>query len=517
LLKRTCILIVLSLFIFTCSSEPEFSVNDNSEMKILEISPNNGFVGDDIIIKWSGINEPITSAIVEFNGLNATVTNIGSNQLTCLVPENATTGKILLKINEYQKISIQDFIIEEEAPLSFSVSNHSPDLIRPGYKMTLYGDGFGSIMENVSVLFKNSNGVNIESKILNLSNNSIELAVPVKADENNIEIIIEGESLIYPINIENILHKPIYYFFAHRIRALEINNEGVVSSTDISDSFSGVSEIYSFDYSQIDNTFYGQNHVANSSTSKTKFIRYNENTGYEYVDQICNCINDHSTVTNTLTNKKYFVSLANISFDNIELTFKEVNSNGETINVHTPISFTEYINPFVFAPEINSFVSINDLYSEFKVYKVDATTFSLTTSNIGSGVVESLSDIGPTMGLIFDQQNDRAFFPRSDDVYEIDLVTNNVTKLNTDWFEFFNTNYGVDENDRWNYPGNFVYYEPTNEIIIQPYSFFDQISRHKFFAINLASKQTRELSNHFALNYSGNSASSRVYKWVMKN
>ncbi|MCJ8344352.1 hypothetical protein MJH12_02340, partial [bacterium] len=40
----------------------------------------------------------------------------------------------------------------EETPLSFSVSNYTPNTPRPGYKLHINGEGFGEIIENINVI-----------------------------------------------------------------------------------------------------------------------------------------------------------------------------------------------------------------------------------------------------------------------------------------------------------------------------------------------------------------------------
>ncbi|WP_405569036.1 IPT/TIG domain-containing protein [Winogradskyella sp. Asnod2-B02-A] len=294
ILKGSFIIIIMCFFTFACSSESDTNnETENSELAIIDISPNSGHIGDEVTINWSGLNETITSSNVKFNNLNADIVSINPNQLTCIVPENAISGIIELSLNQNQVFSDEDFIILENTE-SFNISSHSPEIPKPGYKMQLFGEGFGIEANNVQIIFKDFNGGDIDANILNINNDLIELAIPVNASNSNIEININDEVIIYEITLSDINHEPIYYFFANKFYSFLLDNNGEVNSTQESTSFSGIDQITSIAYDNMDDTFYGLSNYTSGASPKTRFVSFDDSNNSKFSTILCYCNNDHS-------------------------------------------------------------------------------------------------------------------------------------------------------------------------------------------------------------------------------
>lgn len=106
--KITIINLIISLFIISCSKNSDIIQN---KIELTEISPMTGYVGDEITINFSNTNDiKIDSAKVLFNGIQSQIKDTLNNKLICVVPKNASTGKIEIKINNTQLESKENFV-----------------------------------------------------------------------------------------------------------------------------------------------------------------------------------------------------------------------------------------------------------------------------------------------------------------------------------------------------------------------------------------------------------------------
>ncbi|NQY31092.1 MAG: hypothetical protein HRT69_16705 [Flavobacteriaceae bacterium] len=395
----------------------------------------------------------------------------------------------------------------EETPLSFSVSNYTPNTPRPGYKLHINGEGFGEIIENINVIFKNSIQENIYSKILTLSDNQIELAIPTTASVNSIQILVNNESLTIPINLSIINHQPVYYYTFTGFRSMNFNSDGEIDIHTLNNSiFNSSGSITSLAYDQTDGSFYGL-----SRTTQVKYFYFNETTNQKNIIPLCyTCNNDISSVTNTLTNKKYIV-LKEQSYPNFTLNFKEVDSNGNILNESSVLLNNESsVSDITFVPEINSYVLVRDgMQNGLILTKINASTFNVTTTTIGAGIFNTATGNPSHDRIIYDSSLNKLIYPREEEIFIVDLVENTIEPINSDWNDYFDEIYGDEAvYDDFSEPYNFVYYEPTNDMLV-----YNLPLSNKLFAVNLASKETRSLT------YNGSYANSSyptISKWIMK-
>lgn len=84
---------------------------NNDGYNIVSIAPTSGKVGDKIVITTNQIEDV---SQVTFNGTKASITTISNTQITVVIPEYATKGKILLEVRDkdLKAESTEDFNVE---------------------------------------------------------------------------------------------------------------------------------------------------------------------------------------------------------------------------------------------------------------------------------------------------------------------------------------------------------------------------------------------------------------------
>ncbi|WP_062059644.1 IPT/TIG domain-containing protein [Aquimarina longa] len=97
-------IITLCFLIISCSSDDNTTTELVSKPTINNISTNSASIGDIIIINGKNFN-PNETYIVKFNEIKGRITEITSTQLKVEVPENATSGKIIL-IYKGEKVNV---------------------------------------------------------------------------------------------------------------------------------------------------------------------------------------------------------------------------------------------------------------------------------------------------------------------------------------------------------------------------------------------------------------------------
>ncbi|WP_430468261.1 IPT/TIG domain-containing protein [Winogradskyella ouciana] len=501
-------IILLFFFLYSCSSETDDTASEEILFEITNISPLTGQSGDVINVTWSGFNEVINSSIIRFNGVDSQINSIEENELTCVVPNNATSGNIQLILNGTEALSTEDFIIDTtQNNQNFYIDNVMPSLPRPGYEMIIVGSGFGNSDENVTVAFMDVSDTVLEAKILEVSDSQIRLVVPTNAVSSDVSVTIISETVTVFQNIAEIMHKGLYFFQDGLIRTFNYNIDNYMLLANYSANVF-YDELYSFTYNPSQDTFYGFNHLSDQTNTKLRYFGYNDTSNQWNVNLICNttsggsvCSNDFAVVTNTLTNKNYYINRYENTFTG--LSFNEINSNGEVLvqydfpNINT-IGFSD--NNILFIESINSFIFVENSYDAITLHSVDASTFTLTSHTL-SGTIDYVDELFSE--ICYNKFENQLYVARADDIYNIDFANFTVERLNTNWFEYINT--GSYTNSQ---PWNFIYYEPTNDFYIEA---LIPNEGPRIFAINLLTKETRSIHG------SSYGSGGRVFNWVLKD
>lgn len=118
---------------------------------ITAFSPESGVAGTAVTISGTNFSSTVAENIVEFNGVQAEVTDASATELTVIVPAAATDGKITVSIHGKVTTSADEFTI-----LKPSVTGIFPDIAAEGITVTISGANFSEAIESNLVTF---NGV----------------------------------------------------------------------------------------------------------------------------------------------------------------------------------------------------------------------------------------------------------------------------------------------------------------------------------------------------------------------
>ncbi|AXY75448.1 hypothetical protein D3H65_16315 [Paraflavitalea soli] len=155
---------------------------NNMIMEITSFAPAKGMPGGEVIIEGKNFKDNISQNTVTFNGTpaNALITGATTTQLTVRIPQDATTGKIIVKTGNQVDTSATDFIVDRDM---ISVSGFSPASGPIGTLVTITGINFTI---NTRIKFNN-----IECQPTTRTNTSLTFTIPVNTSltSHKIEVI----------------------------------------------------------------------------------------------------------------------------------------------------------------------------------------------------------------------------------------------------------------------------------------------------------------------------------------
>jgi sugar lactone lactonase YvrE len=93
----------------------ELSFSTINNPSVTSFSPTSGLIGTTVTISGNNFSTVVSENLVEFNGITAEVTAASENNLTVLVPENASTGAIHITVNNVTVISSSVFTVLTES------------------------------------------------------------------------------------------------------------------------------------------------------------------------------------------------------------------------------------------------------------------------------------------------------------------------------------------------------------------------------------------------------------------
>lgn len=281
----------------------------------------------------------------------------------------------------------------------------------------------------------------------------------------------------------------IYYFQTNNLRSLDLDNKGNGTFTKISND-DLTQEIYSIAYDPSDGTFFGWTDYQFFNYSGEYYESYNPQTKEIIKVKIAENVEYHSVAVNTKLRKKILIKYDSTSFQKV--TFQEVSSQGIIIFESPVVELEEQVSKFIYVSSLDAFIAKSDRGGILSIAIVDANTYSINTVTIN--VNNSATPIGTAFrdtDLNYDKQNKIIYCLRPNGLYKINVNTQTAQLIETDWIEFFQSLYSFEEPDGI----ETIYYQPTNEIVIHGNGFFGSSSgSSKFFAIDLATKKTREIN-----------------------
>lgn len=155
-----------AIFSAGCDNEPDIKEYVYPEPEVTSYYPSEGYAKSHVTILGKGFGSlyeeryndgtivPVTAASVSFGGVEAeNILSINDECIVVEVPENATTGKIKLKVWTHE-VEVGDFEVWESPVVSVPINV----VVAPGGSVTIEGSRFGSSQEEVQVRFGDTMG-----------------------------------------------------------------------------------------------------------------------------------------------------------------------------------------------------------------------------------------------------------------------------------------------------------------------------------------------------------------------
>jgi hypothetical protein len=142
-----------------------------------------GLVGDAVLISGENFSTTITDNSVHFNGISSQITAASANEISVIVPENATTGPITVTVLGQSDRSNNDFVF---TPI---LSSFTPLTGLPGTEVTITGINFSGNLNNNSVFFNGE-----QADIVSATATSIVVLVPADASTGQISLEVFGQT-----------------------------------------------------------------------------------------------------------------------------------------------------------------------------------------------------------------------------------------------------------------------------------------------------------------------------------
>lgn len=148
----------------------DVSVTSNETFEVLKspiiqsFSPEFGTPGNTVTITGANFGSTPTENIVKFSGVTASITSASQTQLTVIVPNGASTGKISLTVKERSFTTTADFQVRIP-----SITNFTPSMAAPGAVVLINGTNFNEVASQNNVSFNGTSAQVTEATVSQLS------------------------------------------------------------------------------------------------------------------------------------------------------------------------------------------------------------------------------------------------------------------------------------------------------------------------------------------------------------
>lgn len=114
-----CVILLISSVIMLVSCSEDEAIQDDGSLAITGFSPQEGKVGQEVVIKGRNMGENVHGIAVKFNGVYTKVISVTPSEVVALVPPGSTTGPI--GVEGYYKTvsSSQHFTVDNTDDLNF--------------------------------------------------------------------------------------------------------------------------------------------------------------------------------------------------------------------------------------------------------------------------------------------------------------------------------------------------------------------------------------------------------------
>lgn len=158
---------------------------EEPEASISAINPNSGNVGTEVEIQGQHFGDGIDGHLVDFNGTDAEIQSVSNTRIMVIVPEEASSGAVSLRMNG-RTIAGPVFTVTEPEDET-SISSIAPTSGTEGMEVKINGKQFGSELDDHVVLF---NGT--EAEITSVSDQQIIVIVPSGAGTGPVSLTMGG-------------------------------------------------------------------------------------------------------------------------------------------------------------------------------------------------------------------------------------------------------------------------------------------------------------------------------------
>ena len=191
-IRQILVYLILVVMVYSCVDGDLLSLDPDAPI-INDFTPKSGLPGSSVIIQGENFNGSPGLDSVYLNGYGAEVRSSSATRLEIVVPDDATTGPIVVidLISRKRAISSSDFevLINDNPVIDSLKPNHGP----VGTVVWIYGQNFSSIAEENVLSF---NGV--ESEVLEAYIDSLKTEVPLLASTGPVKVVVNGITAIGP-------------------------------------------------------------------------------------------------------------------------------------------------------------------------------------------------------------------------------------------------------------------------------------------------------------------------------
>ncbi|MBI2264669.1 MAG: IPT/TIG domain-containing protein [Armatimonadetes bacterium] len=155
---------------------------------ITSISPSSSTVGSQVAINGSNFGATQGQSTVTFNGVSASVVSWSGTQISCTVPNGASSGNVIVTVSGLASNGV-NFTVTVPPPGNPAISGINPNSGQVGTQVTITGSNFGAAQGGSTVTF---NGVLASPS--SWSTSQIVCPVPNGATSGNVVVTVSGVS-----------------------------------------------------------------------------------------------------------------------------------------------------------------------------------------------------------------------------------------------------------------------------------------------------------------------------------
>ena len=170
----------------SANSEDEFIVIPTPI--ITSFSPISGLVNTSVTITGTNFSSVIEENTVRFNNKGAIITNATTTSLTVTVPNEATTGKISVIVNDITGTSTNDFKVIHPP----TITSFTPNEGFFGTTIIIKGENFSTTANDNKVFFND----NKEATVTNATATELTVTVPYGAESGKINVTVNDITVI---------------------------------------------------------------------------------------------------------------------------------------------------------------------------------------------------------------------------------------------------------------------------------------------------------------------------------